>query len=45
MVSRGRGRWDEMTEGIQKYKLPVINKSWDGMYSMVTMIDNIVLHI
>ena len=30
---------------VKKYKLPVINKSWDPVYSMVTIVNNTVLHI
>ena len=32
-------------KGVKRYKHAVINKSWDVMYSMMTIVNNTVLHI
>lgn len=44
VVSKSKGgRWVKRVQVVQKYKLPVVSKSQDAMYGMVTIVNSPVL--
>lgn len=46
VVARGWGEgWVKWVKGGQKYKLPVLNKSWEWNGNLAAIVNNSVLHI
>ena len=39
------GETGEESEGIKKYKLVVTEESWDGMYSLRNIVNNILITV